>query len=175
MLNKKFSPERQSAFEARFEAQKIAYGPVVFQCVRYAWKRGMLQAIADAGEAGLSVEELAATGQWTPYVLKVVLETCLSAGVVLLSEGSYALDKAGFEMALFDENGAVNRLAVLEFNDLPVNKTKISRFDLAGADCAKISRVLINNSSSCAGAGVDPKLCLNALKTETRTKVTFGS
>jgi hypothetical protein len=86
-----------------------------------------------------------------------------------------ALDKAGFEMALFDENGAVNRLAVLEFNDLPVNKTKISRFDLAGADCAKISRVLINNSSSCAGAGVDPKLCLNALKTETRTKVTFGS
>ena len=43
MLNKKFSPEGQSAFAARFEAQKIAYGPVVFQCVRYAWKRGMLQ------------------------------------------------------------------------------------------------------------------------------------
>lgn len=96
MLNKKFSPERQSAFEARFEAQKIAFGPVVFQCVRYAWKRGMLQAIADAGESGLSVEELAAGGRWTPYVLKVVLETCMSAGVVYLNEGRYALDKAGF-------------------------------------------------------------------------------
>ncbi|MBE7183960.1 MAG: hypothetical protein INR68_06100 [Methylobacterium mesophilicum] len=91
------------------------------------------------------------------------------------NELNAALDKAGFEMALFDENGSVNRLAVLEFNDLPVNKTKISRFDLAGADCAKISRVLINNSSSCAGQGVDPRLCLNALKTETRTKVAFGS
>jgi hypothetical protein len=96
MLNKKFSPERQSAFEARFEAQKIAFGPVVFQCVRYAWKRGMLQAIADAGETGLSVDELAASGRWTGYVLKVVLETCMSAGVVYLNEGRYALDKAGF-------------------------------------------------------------------------------
>jgi len=111
MLNKKFSPERQSAFEARFEAQKIAYGPVVFQCVRYAWKRGMLQAIADAGEAGLSVDDLAATGRWTPYVLKVVLETCLSAGVVLVDDGRYALDKAGF-VVLTDPITQVN----IDFN-----------------------------------------------------------
>jgi hypothetical protein len=96
MLNKKFSPERQSAFEARFEAQKIAFGPVVFQCVRYAWKRGMLQTIADAGDRGLSLEELSADGRWSTYVLKVVLETCMSAGVVYLTEGRYALDKAGF-------------------------------------------------------------------------------
>ncbi len=111
MLNKKFSPQRQSAFEARFEAQKIAYGPVVFQCVRYAWKRGMLQAIADAGDTGLSVEELAQGGRWTPYVLKVVLETCLSAGVVYLSEGRYVLDKTGF-VVLTDPITQVN----IDFN-----------------------------------------------------------
>jgi hypothetical protein len=96
MLDKKFSPKRQSAFDARFEAQKIAFGPVVFQCVRYAWKRGMLQSLSDAGEQGLSVTELAATGRWTEYALKVVLETCLSAGVVYLHGGRYALDKAGY-------------------------------------------------------------------------------
>jgi hypothetical protein len=96
MLNKKFSPARQSAFEARFEAQKIAFGPVVFQCVRYAWKRGILQAVADAGDAGRTIADLAAQGGWSEYVLKVVLETCLSAGVVYLDEGSYVLDKAGF-------------------------------------------------------------------------------
>lgn len=96
MLNKKFSPQKQSAFEARFEAQKIAYGPVVFQCVRYAWKRGLLQTIADAGDTGLSIEELAQDGRFAPYVLKVVLETCLSAGVVLIDSGRYALDKTGF-------------------------------------------------------------------------------
>ncbi len=96
MLDKKFSPQRQTAFEARFEAQKIAFGPVVFQCVRYAWKRGMLQALADAGGTGLSVEEMAAGGRWSTYALKLVLETCLSAGVVYIAEGRYVLDKAGF-------------------------------------------------------------------------------
>ncbi len=96
MLNKRFSPEGQSAFAARFEAQKIAFGPVVFQCVRYAWKRGMLQALAEAGAAGRTVDELAATGRWSAYALKVVLESCLSAGVVLLGEGRYVLDKAGY-------------------------------------------------------------------------------
>lgn len=96
MLNKKFSPEDQTAFSARFEAQKIAFGPVVFQCVHYAWKRGMLQALADAGQQGLSIAELLAKKVWSEYALKVVLETCLSAGVVYLEEGKYVLDKTGY-------------------------------------------------------------------------------
>ncbi len=96
MLDKSFSPERQSAFAARFEAQKIAFGPVVFQCVRHAWKRGMLQALAEAGDTGRSVDELAATGRWTAYALKIVLESCLSAGVVRLCAGRYVLDKTGY-------------------------------------------------------------------------------
>jgi hypothetical protein len=96
MLDKKFSPAGQSAFEARFEAQKIAFGPVVFQCVRYAWKRGMLQALADAGAAGISVPDMAASGRWSEYALKVALESCLSSGVVYLERGAYVLDKAGY-------------------------------------------------------------------------------
>ncbi|MFC4160467.1 class I SAM-dependent methyltransferase [Chitinimonas lacunae] len=105
--DKKFSPERQSAFAARYEAQKIAFAPVVFQCVRYAWKRGVLQALAEAGEQGRSVEELAAAGRWSAYALKVVLETCLSAGVVTLKAGRYQLDKAGY-CVLSDEMTQVN-------------------------------------------------------------------
>jgi hypothetical protein len=96
MLDKKFSPERQTAFAARFEAQKIAFGPVVFQCVRYAWKHGMLNALSDAGELGLTVSELTASGRWSDYALKVVLETCLSAAVVYLRDGRYVLDKVGY-------------------------------------------------------------------------------
>lgn len=111
MQEKKFSPERQSAFAARFEAQKIAFGPVVFQCVRYAWKRGMLQALGDAGDTGLSVQAMAATGQWSEYVLKVVLETCLSAGVVFLRDGHYVLDKTGY-CVLTDKITQIN----LDFN-----------------------------------------------------------
>jgi len=111
MQDKSFAPQRQSAFAARYEAQKIAFGPVVFQCVRYAWKRGMLQTLADAGGAGLSVEQLAAGGQWSEYVLKVVLETCLSAGAVSIKEGRYVLDKVGF-CVLTDKITQIN----LDFN-----------------------------------------------------------
>ena len=71
----------------------------------------MLQAIADAGDNGLSVDQLAASGRWTPYVLRVVLETCLSAGVVYLEQGRYVLDKTGF-VVLTDPITQVN----IDFN-----------------------------------------------------------
>jgi len=96
MQDKSFTAPGQTAFDARFEAQRLAFGPVVFQCVRHAWKRGMLQALAKAGDVGLSIAELAAGGQWTPYALKVALESCLSAGVVRLVQGRYVLDKTGY-------------------------------------------------------------------------------
>ena len=111
MLDKKFSPDGQSAFAARFEAQKIAFGPVVFQCVRYAWKRGMLQALGDAGDGGLTIAELSATGHWSEYALKVVLETCLSAGLVYLRGGRFVLDKIGY-CILTDKISQIN----LDFN-----------------------------------------------------------
>ncbi|VEB42433.1 C-20 methyltransferase BchU [Chromobacterium violaceum] len=82
--------------DARFEAQKIAFGPVVFQCVRIAWKRGILQRLAETGERGLSVDELAAEGKLNRYALTLLLETCLSAGVAELRDGRYALDKTGY-------------------------------------------------------------------------------
>ncbi|ANH69423.1 class I SAM-dependent methyltransferase [Mitsuaria sp. 7] len=95
-IDKRFSPPKQSAFAARFEAQKIAFGPVVFQCVRYAWKRGMLETLAGAGDAGLDMEQLLADGRWTAYALKLALESCLSAGVVELKQGRWVLDKTGY-------------------------------------------------------------------------------
>lgn len=96
MTTHRFSPAGQKAFAARFEAQRIAFGPVVFHCVRLAWKRGWLQAIADSAAAGLSVGEMVAQGLGTDYALRVVLESCLSAGVVALEADRYVLDKTGY-------------------------------------------------------------------------------
>ncbi|MGX9571903.1 hypothetical protein [Mesorhizobium sp. f-mel] len=84
------------------------------------------------------------------------------------------LSKAAFEIALFNEAGVVDRLTVLDFKDLPAGKTKVTRFDLAGADCAKVSRVLINSSTECAGTGIEPGACMRGLKTETKTNIAFG-
>ena len=84
------------------------------------------------------------------------------------------LSKAAFEIALFNQAGVVDRLTVLDFKDLPVGKTKVTRFDLAGTDCAKVSRVLINSATECAGTGVEPNACMRKLKTDTRTGIAFG-
>lgn len=84
------------------------------------------------------------------------------------------LARAAFEIALFDTNGVVDRLTVLDFRELPVGKTKVSRFDLSGVDCGKISRVLINHATECNGAGIEPAACIRQLKTGTKTGITFG-
>ena len=47
-----------SALDARFEAQKLAFAPVVFQCVRIARKWGLLERI-DASADGLTIADLA--------------------------------------------------------------------------------------------------------------------
>ena len=82
------------------------------------------------------------------------------------------LSKAAFEIALFNDAGVVDRLTVLDFKDLPAGKTKVTRFDLAGADCGKLSRVLINSATECTG--VEPVACMRALKTSTKTAIAFG-
>lgn len=85
------------------------------------------------------------------------------------------LARAAFEIALFDTQGVVDRLTVLDFRELPEGKTKVSRFDLAGTDCAKVSRVLVNHTTECAGTGIEPAACMRGLKTETKTGVAFGT
>lgn len=84
------------------------------------------------------------------------------------------LTKAAFEIALFNEAGVVDRLTVLDFNELPEGKTKVARFDLAGTDCTRISRVLVNHAAECTGTGIDPKACLGQLKPQTRSAIVFG-
>lgn len=84
------------------------------------------------------------------------------------------LSKAAFEIALFNDTGVVDRLTVLDFKELPAGKTKVTRFDLSGTDCAKVSRVLINQATDCSGTGIEPSACLKALRTESKSGIAFG-
>ena len=95
-----------TALEARFAAQKLAFGPVVFQCVRIARKWGVLAAI-DGSADGCTTAKLAQALGRSEYALSVLLETCLSAGVVSLDGERWRLEKTG-QMALHDEMTRVN-------------------------------------------------------------------
>jgi ubiquinone/menaquinone biosynthesis C-methylase UbiE len=82
-----------SALEAQSEALKIAFGPIVFQCVRLAWKSGLLAALEDADR--LAVRALAERSGLTEYAVTILMESCLSAGVVDYDGECYALGKTG--------------------------------------------------------------------------------
>jgi hypothetical protein len=84
------------------------------------------------------------------------------------------LTKASVELALFDRTGFVDRLTVLDFTDMPQGKTKVSRFDIPGADCAGIGRILVNEVTGCAGPGLDLAACRKGLATSVRAEVEFG-
>jgi len=85
-----------------------------------------------------------------------------------------ALEKVAFEVALFNGAGSMERLVSLDFKALTAGKTKVLQFDLAGTQCDNLGRVLVNDVAACVGDGVEPGACLAGLKTDTKTKITFG-
>ena len=85
------------------------------------------------------------------------------------------LRNAAFELVLFDKDGMVSRMTIVDFKDLPQGKTKVRQFDFSGVDCADLGRVLVNDATQCAGDGIEPGACIRNLKTETRTETVFGS
>jgi ubiquinone/menaquinone biosynthesis C-methylase UbiE len=82
-----------SALGAQSDALKIAFGPIVFQCVRLAWKSGLLAALEDADR--LAVGPLAERSGLSEYAVTILMESCLSAGVVEYDGECYALGKTG--------------------------------------------------------------------------------
>lgn len=103
-----FGPASLYGLPARLEAQKIAFGPVVFQCVRAAWKNGLLAQLDQAGQVGASIEQLAEGNKTlSAYAISVVLESALSAGVVRREYGRYRLTRVG-DNVLHDELTQIN-------------------------------------------------------------------
>jgi hypothetical protein len=90
---------------------------------------------------------------------------------VATNELPQALSKVSFEFVLFDEKGLVERMAVLDFRDLPTGKTKVRQFDLPGTKCETVKSLLINDAPVCAGDGVAKDACMKALKTGSKSPV----
>ncbi|WP_164924663.1 hypothetical protein [Sinorhizobium fredii] len=82
-----------------------------------------------------------------------------------------SLSKVSFEFVLFDQKGLVERMAVLDFRDLPAGKTKVRQFDLSGTKCEAVKSLLINDAPACVGEGVDKGACMTGLKTGSKSAV----
>jgi ubiquinone/menaquinone biosynthesis C-methylase UbiE len=91
-----FSKDKKSAFEAKEAAQWIAFGPVIFQTARVLRNSGILKVIEESGSAGLTIAEIAEKVELPLYGVRVLLESGLSIGLVLLNNKKYTLGKTGY-------------------------------------------------------------------------------
>ena len=100
-------PYEISAYNAKFEALKISFAPVIFQTHTALLRLGILQALSDAGESGMTVPDIAVRTDVSEYGVKVLLHVALSTHVVWKKEDYYILDTIGI-MLLSDEMIKVN-------------------------------------------------------------------
>ncbi len=96
MKKKDFGNDKRSAFEAKTEAQKIAFGPVMFQAARALVKMGILGLVNEAGTAGAKSLDIAGKLKISEYGVRVLLDAGLSMGIVRMQDEKYILTKTGF-------------------------------------------------------------------------------
>ncbi|MCL1915786.1 MAG: SAM-dependent methyltransferase [Desulfovibrionaceae bacterium] len=70
-----------SALQAKFEAQKIVFGPLAFQAAYALRELGLLRRVAEAGEGGLSRREAADLAGISPYAAGVLMDMGLVMGL----------------------------------------------------------------------------------------------
>lgn len=105
-----FRNDTLRAIDAKFEAQKIAFSPLTFQAVRALLELGLLRAVEEAGDGGISPADLAERTAVSPYGVAVLCEMALGMGVLKLApaeEERYVLGKTGW-MLLEDDLTRVN-------------------------------------------------------------------
>ena len=91
-----FSKDNKSALEAKEAAQWIAFGPVIFQAARVLRNTGILAIIEDAGSIGIAIDDIAKKAKLPVYGVRVLLESGLSLGLVLVNDKKYTLGKTGY-------------------------------------------------------------------------------
>lgn len=99
------SPKQISAFNAKFEAQKIAFAPITFQVARCLLKYEVLAYIDQHAENDRQM--IAAHCSLSEYAIGVLLDMALSMGLIWQDIKGYHLDKIG-HFLLHDEMSRVN-------------------------------------------------------------------
>lgn len=84
-----------SAIEAQYNAQRIAFAPIVFQVARSMRDLGILKALYEHKE-GLSIEALAKMTNLSEYGITTLIETSLSADIVKQKGELYFITKTGY-------------------------------------------------------------------------------
>jgi SAM-dependent methyltransferase len=94
-LSKRIARDETSLYEAKLEAQKLAFGPFAFQAALALRDLGILAALAQGDPQGMSPEKVAESTGLPLYGVKVLLEAGMVSGLVALEDDRFRLRKLG--------------------------------------------------------------------------------
>lgn len=76
-----------------------------------------------------------------------------------------------FETVLFDSAGAVDRLTLFDFGQIPAGVPRVRQFLVPELSCAALDRLLINGVNACIVPGGEDAACAEGLTVKSRTEV----
>ena len=88
--------DKKTALEAQYEAQRIAFAPIIFQVAKSMRDLGILEILYENDKIGLTIDEIAKKATLTTYGIQTLLETSLSADIVKIEEDKYFITKTGY-------------------------------------------------------------------------------
>lgn len=143
--------------------------------ISLAFTRAAIAGLALSLPAALSAQEAAAGFDLQLNNAQANGENVCRLTMVAANRSDTPLSAVAYEVYLFDGEGAVTRRLALDFGEFIAGKTKILQFDLSNTPCQDISRILINDATSCtAEGGGESDLCIQGLTASTRTQIQFG-
>jgi hypothetical protein len=102
-----FNTATISNYDAKFEAQKIIFGPIMFQAALVLRNTGILSLLRKNHKSGLSPQEISQQLNLTLYSVKVLLEAGMAMGILTLEADKYFITKTGFFL-IADEMTMIN-------------------------------------------------------------------
>ena len=93
MLN--YGTDKKRAVQAKYDAQKIAFAPIMFQAALALRNLGILELVKNSKE-GITIEAVAEKLKLPVYGVKVLLEAGLSLEVVWVENDRFHLTKTGW-------------------------------------------------------------------------------
>jgi len=106
-MKNNYNSDTKSALQAKFDAQKIAFAPIMFQAARALRNLGILEYLLKIKRKGADIETIAKATKVSVYGTKVLLEAGLSLELVIIKDNKFYITKTGYFM-LSDELTRVN-------------------------------------------------------------------
>jgi hypothetical protein len=135
----------------------------------------LLPVLAALVAAQALASDAAATRSPAPIAIELNALEAQEGGCRLIfvaqNDADTALAALVLEAVLFDADGRVAALTLLDFRDLPAGRMRVRSFDMAGLDCDGLDRLLINDIAACDWATETAEDCRTALSVRSRVDV----